>query len=111
MNSDLQSFLIVIAKSIVVSLAVSFIARLTTRERGPFRILALWRELIDRLLNLGRLGRELHELLSCPFCLSVWLSAIGALIVWNLWVFPCSVMLAWIWLEVSMTPSMPDDKE
>jgi len=89
--------------SIVTSLAAAMVARLVTTERGPFAVFVRLRMARDRLLDLGYVGRELHELFSCPYCLSVWLCFIGSLIVGNLWVSLTSPVLAWTWIEISGT--------
>lgn len=108
---NLSGWLTVIATSVVVSLAAAFVARLVTRERGPYAIFSKVRGAAFRLLRLGKVGRELHELVLCPYCLSVWLCLIGALLAQNAYAALVAPMLAWVWIEASGTPAIPDDSE
>ena len=108
---SITGWLTIIAASVVVSLASAFIARLMTRERGPYALFVRWRKLVDGFLGLGSFGREVHELFSCPYCLSVWLCLIGAIVAQSAPVALVAPMFAWVWLEVSGTPSYPDNTE
>lgn len=108
---SITGWLTIIAASVVVSLVSAFVARLTTKERGPYALFSRWRRLTLRLLGLGRFGREAHELLSCPYCLSVWLCFIGAIVAQSISVALVAPMFSWVWLEASGTPALPDDSE
>jgi hypothetical protein len=108
---NLTGWLTTIAASVVVSLVAAFVARLMTKERGPYALFSRWRNLTLRLLDLGRFGREVHELFACPYCLSVWFCIAGAFITLTPLVALVAPMLAWVWLEASGTPALPDDTE
>lgn len=81
---------------ILYGLFVYRVARLLTRENGPFDILERFRRLFGKLSYKNMLWKSVAELLICPYCLGVWISAI---IVWVsgrsdlqyvLWVFSVS---------------------
>lgn len=111
MANELQRVLLSVANVLVASFAVATLARLVTRERGPYALFAKWRRLTIKLIGYGRWGREVYEVLSCPVCLSVWLSLIGAIFSRDIMVFLGSPILAWIWIAASMTPELPNDAE
>lgn len=111
MTDQLQRVLLTVANVFVASLVVATLARLATRERGPYALFAKWRRLTIKLVNYGRWGREAYEALSCPICLSVWLSILAAIVAGDVVVILASPMLAWIWLAGSGTPELPDDSE
>lgn len=109
--NDVQLALVLVAKSLVVSLIAATLVRLMTRERGPYAIFSLYRGLTEKLLKLGRIGREMHEVLTCPICLSVWFSMAGALITLAPLVSLTAPILIWILLEASGMPRFPDDSK
>lgn len=63
----------------ILSLIVYRLARVFTRETGPLRIFELTRTVFDR----GFLG----ELLHCPYCLGIWLSALVCIPFYETWYF------------------------
>lgn len=109
--NEVQLALVLVAKALVVSLISATLIRLMTRERGPYALFAKYRSLALKLLQIGRVGRELHEALTCPICLTVWASLLGALVTLTPLVFLVSPILTWIFLEASGMPQLPDDSE
>jgi hypothetical protein len=56
------------------------IAELISIDTGPFRIFKRFREFVGRVSSRNMALRELAELVSCPFCIGVWISAVLSLL-------------------------------
>jgi hypothetical protein len=62
---------------IILALATWRISRIVTREDGPFGVFSKWRAYAKARQDMGK-ALTLYGLLSCIYCLSVWV-ALGLL--------------------------------
>lgn len=97
-----------------VAAIAATLARMVTWERGPFAIFADTRRLLNMtVIGRGVIGTEIKLVLTCPYCLSVWLiwpvhlmffSGLNWLIYSVL-----SICVAWLILAAMRLGDTPDD--
>lgn len=76
-----------------IALVTVFVARLIAVERGPYAVFMRLQAMIQRLPSWAD---ELKYLVSCPICLSVWVSAVLVLLTQSDFVmWPAACALAW----------------
>lgn len=78
---------------LAASLATFRLALMISEETGPFRIFA-------KLRKAPKKDSSFREGISCPWCVSVWMSALVTTFIWWLGVFPGAEWPLW-WLDVS----------
>lgn len=66
---------------LIIAFAVYRLCRMLSREDGPFQILETFRTWLGRKASKeNKLWITLADLMNCPYCLGVWFSALGALL-------------------------------
>lgn len=66
-------------KILIISLAVWRISSLLAREDAPFRLLARFREWLEKQENV--LLRQLSDAIHCVWCSSIWFGLLGACLI------------------------------
>lgn len=104
---------------VVGGLCSAFIARCLARERGLLGCFSDFRFATDLIVSKSKglvkiVAIEVQSLVQCPYCLSFWICALATWrffplgSTWALYTI-LSTCVAWVWLSVSGTPSVPDD--
>lgn len=103
---------LVFVAALLIGAATASVARVVTREHGPFDVFVKLRQYMkDRYAaEDGSLGHEVYAALNCPICLSWYIAgafsvvvafALGLSVLWLLIMIPAAVGVAYALLGMS----------